>query len=141
MSAAPNYQGVCLPDGSGERLNGIQEVRGSIPLISTTNDPKQNASGRFFMLETAHSSAKSPIKTGGIFCSYGISMESTRIVSATVGLLASKMHTFRVLLSKRRPSKQKIFKSIYMRNSQMLKNGSARYCLLTVCWFCIQDTA
>ena len=35
MSAAPNYQGVCLPDGSGERLNGIQEVSGSIPLIST----------------------------------------------------------------------------------------------------------
>ena len=36
MSAAPNYQGVCLPDGSGERLNGIQEVVGSIPIISTT---------------------------------------------------------------------------------------------------------
>jgi len=36
MSAVPNYQGVCLPDGSGERLNGIQEVSGSIPLISTT---------------------------------------------------------------------------------------------------------
>jgi len=25
----------CIPDGSGERLNGIQEVSGSIPLIST----------------------------------------------------------------------------------------------------------
>ena len=23
----------------------------------------------------------------------------------------------------------------------MLKSGSAKYCLLTVCWFCIQDTA
>ena len=27
----------CLPDNSGERLNGIQEVSGSIPLISTIN--------------------------------------------------------------------------------------------------------
>ena len=116
-------------------MNGIQEVRGSIPLISTTNDPKQNASGRSFLLETAHSSAKNPIKMGGIFCSYGIYMESTRIVSAPVGLLASKMHTFRVLLSKRRPPKQKIFKPIYMHNSQIFKNSSARYCLLTVCWF------
>ena len=25
----------CIPGGSGERLNGIQEVSGSIPLIST----------------------------------------------------------------------------------------------------------
>ena len=28
----------CLTDDSGERLNGIQEVSGSIPLISTKND-------------------------------------------------------------------------------------------------------
>ena len=27
----------CLTDDSGERLNGIQEVSGSIPLISTNN--------------------------------------------------------------------------------------------------------
>ena len=27
--------GGCLTDDSGERLNGIQEVSGSIPLIST----------------------------------------------------------------------------------------------------------
>ena len=26
----------CSPDDAGERLNGIQEVSGSIPLISTT---------------------------------------------------------------------------------------------------------
>ena len=62
-------------------------------------------------------------------------MESTRIVSATVGLLASKMYNYRVLLPKWRPSKQKIFKSIYMHNSQIFKNSSARYCLLTVCCF------
>ena len=28
--------------GSGERLNGIQEVRGSIPLISTTNQQRKS---------------------------------------------------------------------------------------------------
>ena len=48
MSAAPNYQGVCLPDGSGERLNGIQEVSGSIPLISTKRKAlKLNGFGAF----------------------------------------------------------------------------------------------
>jgi len=30
----------CIPDGSGERLNGIQEVSGSIPLISTNQTGK-----------------------------------------------------------------------------------------------------
>ena len=30
----------CLTDDSGERLNGIQEVSGSIPLISTKKVPK-----------------------------------------------------------------------------------------------------
>jgi hypothetical protein len=29
-----------IPDGSGERLNGIQEVSGSIPLISTNQTGK-----------------------------------------------------------------------------------------------------
>ena len=29
----------CLADDSGERLNGIQEVSGSIPLISTNDRP------------------------------------------------------------------------------------------------------
>ena len=35
MSAVPNYQGVCLPDGSGARHTGSVEVRGSNPLCST----------------------------------------------------------------------------------------------------------
>jgi len=30
----------CIPGGSGERLNGIQEVSGSIPLISTNQTGK-----------------------------------------------------------------------------------------------------
>ena len=28
----------CTPDGSGERLNGIQEVVGSIPIVSTKTE-------------------------------------------------------------------------------------------------------
>ncbi len=32
----------------GERLNGIQEVSGSIPLISTRNDEPSEKSGGFF---------------------------------------------------------------------------------------------
>ena len=42
MSAAPNYQGVCLPDGSGERLHGMQEVTGSIPVISTNEEQNEH---------------------------------------------------------------------------------------------------
>ena len=137
-SSEANPWGCSSP---GRALEWHSRGKGFDPPHLHQDDPKQNASGRSFLLETAHSSAKNPVKTRGVLCSYGIYMESTRIVSAPVGLLASKMHTFRVLLSKRRPSKQKIFKSIYMRNSQMLKSGSAKYCLLTVCWFCIQDTA
>ena len=34
----PKSSGGGIPDGSGERLNGIQEVSGSIPLISTKNN-------------------------------------------------------------------------------------------------------
>ena len=35
---------------SGERLNGIQEVSGSIPLISTTKVPKSHDFGTFSLL-------------------------------------------------------------------------------------------
>jgi len=38
----------CIPDGSGERLNGIQEVSGSIPLISTKEHLETTAVSRFF---------------------------------------------------------------------------------------------
>ena len=41
----------CIPDGSGERLNGIQEVSGSIPLISTTTGRNLEKSG--FLLFSA----------------------------------------------------------------------------------------
>ena len=51
----------CLPDTSGERLNGIQEVSGSIPLIST-----KRTSERMSVF-----SAKSPeiILISGLFAS------------------------------------------------------------------------
>jgi len=39
----------CLTDNSGERLNGIQEVSGSIPLISTKNLEIQVVSRFFFV--------------------------------------------------------------------------------------------
>ena len=35
MEIWPQMPWGCLTDNSGERLNGIQEVSGSIPLIST----------------------------------------------------------------------------------------------------------
>ena len=35
MEIWPQMPVGCLTDNSGERLNGIQEVSGSIPLIST----------------------------------------------------------------------------------------------------------
>ena len=38
----------CLTDNSGERLNGIQEVSGSIPLISTKENLETTAVSRFF---------------------------------------------------------------------------------------------
>jgi len=38
----------CIPDGSGERLNGIQEVSGSIPLISTKENLETTTVSRFF---------------------------------------------------------------------------------------------
>ena len=50
MSAAPNYQGVCLPDGSGERLTGSQEVSGSIPLFSTKENLETIMVSRFFLI-------------------------------------------------------------------------------------------
>ena len=37
MEIWPQMPWGCLTDNSGERLNGIQEVSGSIPLISTKN--------------------------------------------------------------------------------------------------------
>jgi len=37
----------CIPDDSGERLNGIQEVSGSIPLISTKKQPETKVLGCF----------------------------------------------------------------------------------------------
>jgi hypothetical protein len=36
----------CIPDGSGERLNGIQEVEGSIPFVSTKKMPTLDTIGR-----------------------------------------------------------------------------------------------
>jgi len=43
----------CLTDDSGERLNGIQEVSGSIPLISTKQKAlKLNSFGAFLLLCT-----------------------------------------------------------------------------------------
>ena len=48
MSAAPNYQGVCLPDGSGERHTGSVEVSGSIPLCSTKAEPLRKGSAFSF---------------------------------------------------------------------------------------------
>ena len=38
----------CLTDNSGERLNGIQEVSGSIPLISTKENLETTTVSRFF---------------------------------------------------------------------------------------------
>jgi len=37
-----------IPDGSGERLTGSQEVSGSIPLISTTKNLEAAMVSRFF---------------------------------------------------------------------------------------------
>ena len=38
----------CLTDDSGERLNGIQEVSGSIPLISTKKSSENFGFRNFF---------------------------------------------------------------------------------------------
>jgi len=32
----------CIPDGSGERLHGMQEVTGSIPVISTNEERSEH---------------------------------------------------------------------------------------------------
>ena len=48
MEIWPQMPWGCLTDNSGERLNGIQEVSGSIPLISTKRKAlKLNSFGAF----------------------------------------------------------------------------------------------
>jgi hypothetical protein len=49
----------CIPDGSGERLNGIQEVSGSIPLIST-----KKGNVEIFGFQRFLFSSPSPTETG-----------------------------------------------------------------------------
>ena len=44
----------------GERLNGIQEVRGSIPLISTTKKPVELTFYRLFSFTITHFEFYSP---------------------------------------------------------------------------------
>ena len=53
--------------GPGERLNGIQEVSGSIPLISTTKVPKSHDFGTFslYFLDLDGGIAQSPAKIAG----------------------------------------------------------------------------
>ena len=41
----------CFTDNSGERLNGIQEVSGSIPLISTKTNHEVNPCGLFLYID------------------------------------------------------------------------------------------
>ena len=50
---------------SGERLNGIQEVSGSIPLISTKRNPFPKGSG-FFLLRGGFSHIQPQIKLGEV---------------------------------------------------------------------------
>ena len=47
MEIWPQMPWGCLTDNSGERLNGIQEVSGSIPLISTKTTNRKAKTLRF----------------------------------------------------------------------------------------------
>ena len=51
--------------GLGERLNGIQEVSGSIPLISTKRNPFPKGSG-FFLLPDNFYHSQPQIKLGKV---------------------------------------------------------------------------
>ena len=52
----------CLTDNSGERLNGIQEVSGSIPLISTKEHHNESC-GVFFVWNMKEGGPRLRMKT------------------------------------------------------------------------------